>query len=191
MDCSLPCCSVHGILQARRLEWVAIPFSRASSQLRIESGSPTLQADLYCQRHQGHPQGGILRYKLNKRHLSCPDKEKTLWEEQAWSAWNANEQAEARRSAIWSTVLSEQGRVLALSGSGFLAPKWYSSGRSANCRHTRRATIWPGRCRGDLGTWTWRLPLATRSVFASKWSLCWALSSFSKSFVHQSSKCLC
>ena len=28
MDCSLPGSSVHGILQARTLEWVAIPFSR-------------------------------------------------------------------------------------------------------------------------------------------------------------------
>ena len=28
MDCSLPACSVHEILQARILEWVAIPFSR-------------------------------------------------------------------------------------------------------------------------------------------------------------------
>ena len=28
MDCSLPGYSVHGILQARRLEWVAISFSR-------------------------------------------------------------------------------------------------------------------------------------------------------------------
>ena len=28
MDCSPPGSSVHGILQARRLEWVAIPFSR-------------------------------------------------------------------------------------------------------------------------------------------------------------------
>ena len=27
MDCSLPCSSVHGILQARILEWVAISFS--------------------------------------------------------------------------------------------------------------------------------------------------------------------
>ena len=35
MDCSLPGSSVHGILQAlRRLEWVAIPFSRGSSQHR-------------------------------------------------------------------------------------------------------------------------------------------------------------
>ena len=31
MDCSLLASSVHGILQARILEWVAIPFSRASS----------------------------------------------------------------------------------------------------------------------------------------------------------------
>ena len=27
MDCSLPGSSVHGVLQARVLEWVAIPFS--------------------------------------------------------------------------------------------------------------------------------------------------------------------
>ena len=32
MDCSLPDFSVHGILQARILEWVACPFSRVSSQ---------------------------------------------------------------------------------------------------------------------------------------------------------------
>ena len=34
MDCSPPGSSVHGILQARTLEWVAIPFSRGSSQPR-------------------------------------------------------------------------------------------------------------------------------------------------------------
>ena len=37
MDCSLPGCSVHGILQARILEWVAISFSRASSQCRDQT----------------------------------------------------------------------------------------------------------------------------------------------------------
>ena len=31
MDCSPPVSFVHGILQARILEWVAIPFSRGSS----------------------------------------------------------------------------------------------------------------------------------------------------------------
>ena len=34
MDCSLPSSLVHGILQARILEWVAISFSRESSQPR-------------------------------------------------------------------------------------------------------------------------------------------------------------
>ena len=34
MDCSLPDSSVHGIFQAIVLEWIAISFSRGSSQLR-------------------------------------------------------------------------------------------------------------------------------------------------------------
>ena len=34
MDFSLPGSSLHGILQARVLEWVAISFSRGSSQPR-------------------------------------------------------------------------------------------------------------------------------------------------------------
>ena len=38
MDCSLPGSSVHGIFQAGVLQWVAISFSRGSSQLR----DPTL-----------------------------------------------------------------------------------------------------------------------------------------------------
>ena len=37
MDCSLPGSSVHGILQARILEWVAIPFSRECSQHKDET----------------------------------------------------------------------------------------------------------------------------------------------------------
>ena len=37
MDCCLPGFSVHGIHQVRILEWVAIPFSRGSSQLRDQT----------------------------------------------------------------------------------------------------------------------------------------------------------
>jgi len=37
MDCSPPGFSVHGILQARILEWVAIPFSRGTSQPRDQT----------------------------------------------------------------------------------------------------------------------------------------------------------
>ena len=39
MDCSLPGSSVHGILQARILEWVAVPFSRGSSETRYQTRS--------------------------------------------------------------------------------------------------------------------------------------------------------
>ena len=37
MDCSLPGSSLHGILQARVLEWVAISFSRGSSWPRDQT----------------------------------------------------------------------------------------------------------------------------------------------------------
>ena len=52
MDCSLPGSSVHGILQARILEWVAIPFSREFLLLPdpgLEPRSPALQADSIIQ----------------------------------------------------------------------------------------------------------------------------------------------
>ena len=41
MDCRLPGSSVHGIFQAKILDWVAIPFSKGSSQ----RASPALQVD--------------------------------------------------------------------------------------------------------------------------------------------------
>ena len=45
-----PGSSVHGILQARKLKWVAISFSRGSSQPRDQTWSPALQEDsLACE----------------------------------------------------------------------------------------------------------------------------------------------
>ena len=45
MDCNPPDSSVHGILQARILEWVACPPPGDLPDLGIESRSPALQAD--------------------------------------------------------------------------------------------------------------------------------------------------
>ena len=45
MNCSLPGSSVHGIFQARILEWVVISFSRGSSQPRDQTRVSLLQAD--------------------------------------------------------------------------------------------------------------------------------------------------
>ena len=55
MDCSPSGSSVHGILQARILEWVVIPFSKGSSQLRIELSSPAMQADSSPSKPPGKP----------------------------------------------------------------------------------------------------------------------------------------
>ena len=55
MDCSPPGSFVCGILQARILEWVAIPFSKGSSQPR-------------------HENPGLLHYKQILYHLSHQEK---------------------------------------------------------------------------------------------------------------------
>ena len=55
--------TVHGILQARILEWVAFPFPRGSSQPEIKPRSPALQADSLPAKPQGKPKStgaGIL-----------------------------------------------------------------------------------------------------------------------------------
>ena len=56
-------CTMHGILQARLLEWVAFPFSRGSSQPRDQTQSPTLQADSLPAEPQGKPQRTKARIK--------------------------------------------------------------------------------------------------------------------------------
>ena len=58
MDCSPPGSSVHGILQARILEWVAISFSRGSSHAGIKSGSPAFTGGFFTAEPPGKPQEG-------------------------------------------------------------------------------------------------------------------------------------
>ena len=55
MDYSPLGSSVHGILQARILGWVAIPFSRGSSHPGIKLRSPALQADSSPSEPPGKP----------------------------------------------------------------------------------------------------------------------------------------
>ena len=47
--------TLHGILQARILEWVAVTFSRGSSNPGIQPRSPSLQADSLPAESQGKP----------------------------------------------------------------------------------------------------------------------------------------
>ena len=65
MDCSGPGSSVHGISQARILEWVAIRFSRDLPNKRNESASVAWQADSLPLSHQY-----IYKVKVKVKSLS-------------------------------------------------------------------------------------------------------------------------
>ena len=64
MDYISPGSSVHGILQARILEWVAIPSSGNLPDPGIKPGSPALQADALPSEPPGEPQD---HFTSNKR----------------------------------------------------------------------------------------------------------------------------
>ena len=59
--------TVHRILQARILEWVAFLFSRASFQPRDQTRSPALQADSLPAEPQRKPDNSLDLCKICKR----------------------------------------------------------------------------------------------------------------------------
>ena len=75
MDCSPPGSSVHGISQARILEWVATSFSRGSSWLRDQTHIPCIGRQiLYHSSHQGsnNPAYTMLISSPNLCHADDP-----------------------------------------------------------------------------------------------------------------------
>ena len=72
MDCSPPGSSVHGILQAKILEWVAIPFSRGFFPTQGWSSSL-----LYCRQiihHLSHLGSPIINIINNESSKQCQGK---------------------------------------------------------------------------------------------------------------------
>ena len=63
MDCSLSGSSVHGIFQARVLEWIAISFSGG--------GSPALQADALPSEPPGNPLESFSLFKTTLPMYPC------------------------------------------------------------------------------------------------------------------------
>ena len=55
MSCSLPGSSIHGIFQARVLEWIAFPSPGDLPNPGIEPRSPALQADALLSEPPGNP----------------------------------------------------------------------------------------------------------------------------------------
>ena len=67
MDCNPPGFSVHGVLQARTLEWVAISFARDLSNQGSNPGLPHCRQILYHLSHQGSP-SLLAAYKYRGPH---------------------------------------------------------------------------------------------------------------------------
>ena len=61
MDCSPPDSSLHGIFQARILEWFPFPSPGDLLDTRTEPGSPALQADSLLSEPSGIYGKGILK----------------------------------------------------------------------------------------------------------------------------------
>jgi len=57
--------TVHGILQARILDWVAFPFSRDLPNPGIKPRSPSLQVDSLSAEPQGKPKNTGVKKKRN------------------------------------------------------------------------------------------------------------------------------
>ena len=70
MDCPPPGSSAHGILQARILEWVAIPSSRGSSQPREELSKKTPQT-VWCWDHSAAACGQLELSLLQMKDGAC------------------------------------------------------------------------------------------------------------------------
>ena len=68
MDCSPPGSSIHGILQARILEWVARPSSKESFQPGIEPRSPALQVNSLLSEPPGKLNEVYFLQKRKERH---------------------------------------------------------------------------------------------------------------------------
>ena len=74
MDYSAPGSSVHGILQARTLEWVAMPSSRGFPNPGIEPASlaaPVLTVGSLLLSQQGSPHGDISTLQSEHTKASC------------------------------------------------------------------------------------------------------------------------
>ena len=121
MDCSLPGSSVHGVLQARILEWVAMPFSRWSSQL----GDWTCVSYVYLHWQEGSlplepSEKPICAVPLDSRsHNSCSSISLLL------VAWHSRV-AEVKEEALSVVVIKRQSWAGTMSPSLWMGPQYCS-----------------------------------------------------------------
>ena len=87
-DCGPPGSTLHGILQARILEWVAIPFSRMSSQPKDQTHKSYVsfigRQVLYHQRHLGNLNDHIIGHKTSLNKFKSTEIISGIFSEPQW-----------------------------------------------------------------------------------------------------------
>ena len=78
-NCSPPGFSVHGILQARILEWIAIPFSRGTSKPRDRTLFSCLKGRFFTVWATGEVSGGLLHIFLYIYVYTCICVYASIW----------------------------------------------------------------------------------------------------------------
>ena len=108
MDCSPPGSSVHGIFQARVLEWVAIAFSDNLSKLK-----KLLLMSLFT-RKEGQPDSKASQHDLGSvLALTLRETSFTIDSDQHVAAWVA-----------WTSFVPQKGCGLVLCEAGWGLPMW-------------------------------------------------------------------
>ena len=91
VNCSLPGSSVHGILQARLLEWIAIPFCRESAWTRVQTQVSCISGRFFTSEPPGSWETSYLGFYLvfrtmGKRatYITTVGKLKIWWKTFQW-----------------------------------------------------------------------------------------------------------
>ena len=119
MDCSLPGFFVHGIFQARVLEWVAISFSRGSSWPRNRTWvSRHCRQMVYPLRQQGSPIYMYTRTKTKTKIYSVTlikTKGKLMGSMRSANNWNTSpnktQQPQGKRNITSYVIYNDQHRI--------------------------------------------------------------------------------
>ena len=113
-----PGSSVHRILQARKLEWAASPFSRRSSWFRDRNCSPALQADSLPSERPRKPSTYTLvctnwhcKYQLLRPHKYC------------WSSHTEAEDQPGRATLLHLRYFMSEREAASSYGSGYQGEK--------------------------------------------------------------------
>ena len=153
MDCNPPFSSIHGILQTRILQWIAISFSRGSSQPRVQTPvsciagrffttwatrvGPLIYSFTECILLEKHCCQGLIF------NLHCNSKRSTI-------ICLIEEEADAERWSFWFKAIVWESCSWVLNPHTWLQ-NWRFN-HSANCLWYQldKERWWGQGCRGDL-----------------------------------------